>query len=107
MNTVLRALAEPRRVEILKLVKKRELAAGQIANRFRVTRPAISQHLRVLVGAGLLHERREGTKRIYRLRPEGLSTLRHFLKGFWDVHLDNLKHAAEHVEGREASRAKR
>jgi DNA-binding transcriptional ArsR family regulator len=65
------ALAEPRRREILELVRKRELAAGAIAANFAVTRPAISQHLRVLKHAGLVDE---GTKRLYRARPEGWRT---------------------------------
>jgi DNA-binding transcriptional ArsR family regulator len=98
MEAVLRALAEPRRCKILELVGSEELSAGEIATHFEVTRPAISQHLTVLKGAGLLIERREGTRRLYRARPEGLAELRRFLDGFWTARLDQLKSAAEEAE---------
>ncbi len=75
---------------------------GQIASRFDVTRPAISQHLRVLVNAGLVTERRQGTRRLYRARPEGLAGLRGFLDEFWGERLLRLKHAAEAEEWRAA-----
>lgn len=95
MQAVLGALAEPRRVAILKLVGTRELRAGEISSQFRTTRPAISQHLRVLVKAGLLTERREGTRRLYRVRREGFAELRSFLDAFWTEQLSVLKHEAE------------
>jgi DNA-binding transcriptional ArsR family regulator len=95
MDAALRAIAEPRRREILELVSQHELAAGAIAAHFDVSRPAISQHLGVLKNAGLVHERREGTRRLYRARPEGLASLLSFLDGFWDTHLQRLKKAAE------------
>ena len=95
METVLRALADPTRLAILRLVRDRERTAGQIAERFPVTPSAISQHLAVLAGAGLLARRREGTRRLYRARPEGLRELRAFLEGFWDQGLDALKRAVE------------
>lgn len=95
MNDALQALAEPRRREILELVRDRELAVGQIAAQFDVTRPAISQHLRVLKDAGLVTDRREGTRRYYRAVPEGLAELRAFIEGFWDARLEVLKRAAE------------
>lgn len=109
MQAVVQALGEPRRREILSLVRDRELAAGEIAARFEVTRPAISQHLTVLKGAGLLSERRDGTRRLYRARPDGLAELRSFLDGFWEDRLDRLKAAAEHEErgGRRARAARR
>lgn len=100
MNVILRALAEPKRVEILKLIRNRELAAGAIAEKFAVTRPAISQHLRVLSEAGLVAERRDGTRRLYRLCPQGLMALRRFLAQFWDVQLASLKAAVEEEKGR-------
>src|SRR6478736_5019065 len=81
MQTAIQALAEPRRREILQLIRDRELTAGEIASGFDVTRPAISQHLGVLKEAGLVSERREGTKRFYRARPEGLRELKEFLEG--------------------------
>jgi DNA-binding transcriptional ArsR family regulator len=109
MQTVVQAISEPRRREILRLVRDRELGAGEIAARFDVTRPAVSQHLTVLKNAGLVSERREGTRRFYRARPEGLAELRSFLEGFWEDHLDRLKQAAEQEErtGRIARRAQR
>jgi DNA-binding transcriptional ArsR family regulator len=98
VQTILDALAEPRRREILELVREHELAAGEIAARFDVTRPAISQHLGVLKQAGLLSERRDGTRRLYRARPEGLIDLRAFLDGFWSLRLDALVREAERDE---------
>jgi DNA-binding transcriptional ArsR family regulator len=95
MQAMLRALAEPRRVAILQLVKGRELPSGEIASHFQTTRPAISQHLRVLARAGLLSERRDGTRRLYRIRPEGFEQLRAFLETFWDERLSTLKAVAE------------
>ena len=105
MQDVLDAIAEPRRREILALVRQRELAAGEIAARFDVSRPAISQHLGVLKGAGLLTERRDGTRRLYRARPEGLGDLREFLEEFWTDRLDVLAREAEREErGRKRDR---
>ncbi|MSQ36527.1 MAG: ArsR family transcriptional regulator [Dehalococcoidia bacterium] len=98
MDAVLQALAEPRRRQILELVRDHELAAGVIAARFDVTRPAISQHLRVLREAGLVTERRNGTRRLYRARPEGLAELRAFLQGYWNDQLRQLRDAAEAEE---------
>lgn len=94
-QAILRALAEPRRVAILKLVRSGELRAGEISRHFRTTRPSISQHLRVLIKAGLLMERREGTRRLYRIRPQGFAQLRNFLETFWEEKLATLKSAAE------------
>ena len=109
MQTVIQAISEPRRREILRLVRDQELAAGEIAGHFEVTRPAISQHLTVLKNAGLVSERREGTRRLYRARPEGLAQLRSFLDGFWEEGLERLKVAAEREErkGRVARAARR
>lgn len=100
MEDAIRALAEPRRRRILELVAGRELSAGQIASKFDVSRPAVSQHLTVLKHAGLVAERREGTRRLYSVRPEGFSGLRTFLERFWDEGLERLKLAAELEEGR-------
>ena len=76
----------------------RELAAGEIAQRFDVTRPAISQHLTVLREAGLLEERRSGPRRLYRARPSGTTELRAWLEQFWDDGLARLRSAAEREE---------
>jgi len=101
---LLKAMAEPRRLEILRLVGERELSAGDIAGRFEVTRPAISQHLRVLKEAGLVSERRDGTRRFYRARPERIDELRRWLDGFWEAGLSSLKRAAEREERRKRRR---
>jgi DNA-binding transcriptional ArsR family regulator len=98
VQAALQAIAVPRRREILRLVRDEEMAAGTIASHFEVTRPAISQHLRVLHDAGLVTERREGTRRMYRARPEGLDELRTFLAEFWDDRLQALKQQAEAEE---------
>jgi DNA-binding transcriptional ArsR family regulator len=98
IDTTLRAIAEPRRREILALVREREMSAGDIARQFEVTRPAISQHLAVLREAGLLTERRAGTRRLYRARPNGATELRAWLEEFWDDGLARLQLAAEQEE---------
>ena len=98
MEAALRAIAEPRRRRILELVGSRELSAGEIASHFEVTRPAISQHLGVLKEAGLVNERRNGTQRLYRARPQGLAELKAFLDGFWDEKLEALQREAEREE---------
>jgi DNA-binding transcriptional ArsR family regulator len=95
MDAALHAIAEPRRRDILRLVAVDELPAGEIASHFAVSRPAISQHLRVLKEAGLVDERRDGTRRLYRARPQGLADLRAFLEDMWDDSLGQLKAAAE------------
>ncbi len=100
MEAALRAIAEPRRRRILQLVGSEELSAGEIASHFEITRPAVSQHLTVLKGAGLLSERRAGTRRLYSVRPEGLVELRDYLDQFWAEGLDRLKAAAEQAEQR-------
>ena len=101
MDAALRAIAEPRRREILRLIQDEELPAGEIASHFEVTRPAISQHLSLLKAAGLVVERREGTRRLYRARPEGLEEVRSYLEGFWEGRLRLLKDAAEAEERRQ------
>lgn len=83
MESALKAIAEPHRRQILRLVREGEMTAGEIASHFEVTRPAISQHLTVLKDAGLLDERRDGTRRIYRLRSEGVRELRDLIEEMW------------------------
>jgi DNA-binding transcriptional ArsR family regulator len=98
-DEALKAIAEPRRRAILRLVAHDELAAGEIAAAFDVTRTAISQHLTVLKNAGLLSERREGTRRLYRARPQGLDGLREFLDGMWAGSLDAARQIVEADRG--------
>jgi len=78
----MQALAQPTRREILQLIRSEELSAGEIAIHFDVSRPAISQHIKVLKDTNLVVERRDGTRRMYRARPEGMSELRKFLDLF-------------------------
>lgn len=104
MDAQLRALAEPRRRQILRLVWSQELPAGEIAASFAVTRPAISQHLTVLKAAGLVDERREGTRRLYRARPDRVAEVLAYLETFWDDALSALKQAAEAEEREERPR---
>lgn len=95
MDEALRALAEPRRRAILRLVAHDELAAGEIAGFFEVTRTAVSQHLTVLKNAGLLTERKVATRRLYRARPEGLAGLRQCLDQMWASSLEAARDLVE------------
>jgi len=104
---VFEAVAQPKRREILRLLAAGEMSAGDVASRFSVTQPAISQHLRVLKQAGLIAERRDGARRLYRVRPEGLAGLHSFLTALSSAALERLKQAAEEEErvgARDASR---
>ena len=103
MDAALKAIAEPNRRRILTLVADKEMTAGEIASHFAISRPAISQHLGVLKEAGLLDERREGTRRVYKARPQGLAGLREWLEDFWKHGLQLLKSAAEFEERRKKS----
>jgi DNA-binding transcriptional ArsR family regulator len=105
MEAALKAIAAPRRRQILTLVREDELSAGEIASHFDVTRPAVSQHLNVLKEAGLVSERRNGTRRLYLARPEGLVDLKEFLEEFWDVRLEALKREAEKEERKKHGRS--
>ncbi len=94
-DAVLRALAEPHRRRILTLVGDGELPAGEIAEHFDITHQAVSQHLRVLRDAGLLHERRDGTRRLYAIRPEAIESVRAYLDELWPASLDRLRATVE------------
>ena len=89
------AIADPIRRRVLELVRDRELPAGELADQFEVSRPAVSRHLRVLREAGLVRERREGRLRLYRADPEPLAELREWLDRYWDERLASLKELAE------------
>ncbi|MEU5722025.1 metalloregulator ArsR/SmtB family transcription factor [Micromonospora sp. NPDC047738] len=96
MDEVLTAVADSTRRGILLLTRDREVAAGEIAAQFpMISRPAVSQHLRVLIHAGLLHMRRDGSRRLYRLRAEGFAEAAGFLDRMWAARLDHLKHEVE------------
>ena len=105
MDDALRAVADPTRRAILRLVRDGEQPAGEIARHFpSMTRPAVSQHLRVLTDAGLVEVRPEGNRRLYSLRPEGLRDATTFLEEMWSDGLWRLKLAAEREEWPERTR---
>jgi DNA-binding transcriptional ArsR family regulator len=101
---VFEAIAHPKRREILRMLAERERSAGEVASRFAVTQPAISQHLKVLRETGLVNERREGTRRIFSVRPEGLQDLNAFLADLMPASLKRLKKAAEAEERKKSAR---
>jgi DNA-binding transcriptional ArsR family regulator len=103
-DTVLRALADPHRRQILRLVQHTELPAGRIAANFTLTQQAVSQHIGVLKQAGLLVERREGTRRLYALHHESLEPVRELLSEFWPDALSRLKKAVETAHPRPPKR---
>jgi DNA-binding transcriptional ArsR family regulator len=107
MPDVFQVLAEPRRRELLALLADDERTAGDIARRFDVTRQAVSQHLRVLLAAGLIRERRDGTRRWYRARPEGLAEVRAYVEAMWPGALEHLKAAAEREHASRSADARR
>jgi DNA-binding transcriptional ArsR family regulator len=93
------ALGDATRREIMERLRGGPKPAGEIATGLPVSRPAVSQHLRVLKEAGLVTERRDGTRRIYRLEPKGLADLRAYVDSFWEQALAGYRAAAE-KEGR-------
>ena len=103
-DAVLRALADPHRREIVRLVRNAEMPAGQIAANFELTQQAVSQHLMVLKRAGLLEERRHGTRRLYRFRPASLEPVRELLDEFWPDALERLKGVVERDHPRKSPR---
>jgi DNA-binding transcriptional ArsR family regulator len=95
IGQTLTALSDPTRREIFELVAARPRAVGELAAALPVSRPAVSQHLRVLKEAGLVSDEAIGTRRIYQLHPEGVAELRAYLDGFWNRSLRAFKAAAE------------
>jgi DNA-binding transcriptional ArsR family regulator len=89
------ALGDPTRRAIFEQLRRGPRAVGEIAGELPVSRPAVSQHLRVLREAGLVTERRDGTRRLYRLDPEGLALVRRYFDDFWTEALAGFKAAAE------------
>ena len=92
---VLKALAEPRRQQILRLVRATPRSVGEIAEQIDITQQAVSQHLQVLNDAGLVAVRQDGTRRLYAIRPDGLASLDRFLAELWPAGLQRLKAAVE------------
>ncbi len=87
----LKALGEPRRLEILELLRKGPRSVGEIADQVDVTQQAVSQHLAVLDRAGLVEARKEGTRSVYAVRPAGFAPVEEFVRGFWEPRLATLK----------------
>jgi DNA-binding transcriptional ArsR family regulator len=94
-QAVLRALVEPRRQAMLRLVRDKPRSAGEIGQHFNITQQAVSQHLQVLAEAGLVDVRREGSRRLYVIDPKGLEALDTFLANLWPAGLRRLKKAVE------------
>jgi DNA-binding transcriptional ArsR family regulator len=96
----LQVLAEPRRLQILDLLRDRERPVGELVDRLGVSQPAVSKHLRVLRDAGLVEARADAQRRLYRIRPEPLAELDEWLASYrelWTTHLDRL---ADHLDRR-------
>jgi DNA-binding transcriptional ArsR family regulator len=99
-NGAISALADPTRRAVFERLREGPLPVGQIASGLPVSRPAVSQHLRVLKEAGLVTERKQGTRRLYRIDPDGVAALRAYFDEFWTVALANFKVAAESEQRR-------
>ena len=95
------ALADPTRRQVFELIAARPRAVGELAELLPVSRPAVSQHLKVLKDAGLATDRAEGTRRVYQLDPSGVDGLRDYLDGFWQRSLRAFKDAAERGPSKE------
>lgn len=110
-DTALQALADPTRRAIFERLREGPSPVGELANGLPVSRPAVSQHLRVLREAALVVERKEGTRNIYSLNQRGLEDLREYIESFWDEVLDRYKKAVEDgdtsPEGGNHARSKR
>jgi len=104
MDTMLRALADGTRRQILALVWREERTAGEIAAKFAMTRPAVSQHLGVLLDSELVSVRPDGTRRLYRANRNAVARLRAELSAFWDDRLAQLRDVAEAAERKGKSR---
>jgi DNA-binding transcriptional ArsR family regulator len=94
-TTAIQALADPTRRAVFESLRAGPRPVGEIADGLPVSRPAVSQHLRVLKVAGLVSDERQGARRLYRIDPDGLGALRAYLDGFWDTALGSLKELAE------------
>jgi DNA-binding transcriptional ArsR family regulator len=90
------ALGDPTRRAIVACLAERPRAVGELADELPISRPAVSQHLKVLKDAGLVSDRAAGTRRVYRLSPEGLGALRDQLETYWNRALDGYQDIADH-----------
>ena len=94
----MRALADPTRLAVFERLRSGPRSVGDLASGLPVSRPAVSQHLRVLKGAGLVTDEQQGTRRLYRIEPDGLAELRAWFDSFWDSALAEFKAMAESEE---------
>jgi DNA-binding transcriptional ArsR family regulator len=94
-TSALAALGDPTRRQIFERLAENPSSVGALAERLPVSRPAVSQHLKVLKDAGLVTDQRDGTRRIYRLDPNGIAELREYLDRFWSTALGSFKARAE------------
>lgn len=94
-EAAIKALAEPNRVEILRITRDRPLSVGDIAAHFEISLQAVSQHLQVLKEAGLVSEQRDGARRMYAVEPDGLEAVRQFVEDLWPARISRLKRLAE------------
>jgi DNA-binding transcriptional ArsR family regulator len=99
-QAMLRALAEPRRQAILRLVRDKARSVGEIGAHFDISQQAVSQHLQVLADAGLVDVQQQGKRRLYVVNPDGLEVLQRFLAELWPAGLKRLKSAVESKRGR-------
>jgi DNA-binding transcriptional ArsR family regulator len=99
-EAVLRALAEPNRQAILKLVRDKPHSVGEIGEHFDISQQAVSQHLQILTDAGLLNVEQQGKRRLYVVNPDGIEVLEKFLAELWPAGLRRLKKAVESHRGR-------
>jgi DNA-binding transcriptional ArsR family regulator len=98
-EAALQAIAEPRRRAILRLVRDEPRSVNEIADQFDITQQAVSQHLKVLLDAGLVAVRPDGQRRLYVVRPEGLDSVREVLEDLWPASPERLKRAVESEHG--------
>jgi DNA-binding transcriptional ArsR family regulator len=104
-NAAFAALSDPTRRQVLERLAEGPRAVGELAQGLPVSRPAVSQHLKVLKQAGLVSDRQEGAKRIYAIDPNGLGAMRAWLDQFWDVALAAFQAEAERVAANEEENA--
>ena len=102
-SDALQALADPTRREILERLRAGASPVGKLARQLPVSRPAVSQHLKVLKGAGLVTERREGTRRVYSVELRGIVELRRYLDRFWDEVLEAFQAEADSTPAERAT----
>ena len=103
-ETTIAALADPTRRALVERLRAGPLAVGELADELPISRPAVSQHLKVLSDAGLLLVEPQGTRRLYRLAPQGLADLRAYLDGLWDDALSGFAARARQIAAEETKK---